>query len=53
MLQRLVEFIKNNYPEATLDEYLDAKYISLNSEQLKKIDNKYFIALLSKINRNP
>ena len=37
MLQRLVEFIKNNYPDANLDEYLDAKYISLNSEQLKKI----------------
>ncbi len=37
MLNRLIEFIKNNYPDANLDEYLDAKYINLSSEQLKKI----------------
>jgi hypothetical protein len=37
MLKKLVEFIKNNHPDADLNEYLDAKYIHLTSEQLKKI----------------
>jgi hypothetical protein len=37
MLKRLVEFIKNNHPESSVDEYLDAKYIQLSNEQLKKI----------------
>lgn len=37
MLKRLIEFLKNNYPNTNIDEYLDSKYINLESEQLKKI----------------
>ncbi len=39
MLKRLVEFLKNNYPDANIEEYLDAKYIQLNNPQLKQIAN--------------
>ncbi|BBB22596.1 conserved hypothetical protein [Abyssogena phaseoliformis symbiont OG214] len=39
MLKRLVEFLKNNYPNANINEYLDAKYIQLNNSQLKQIAN--------------
>ena len=37
VLKRLVEFTKVNYPNVNLDEWLDSKYIYLNSAQLKKI----------------
>jgi hypothetical protein len=37
MLKRLIEFLKNNYPESNIDEYLDSKYIHLEGEKLKKI----------------
>ena len=37
MLKRLIEFLKNNYPNANIDDYLDSKYINLEGEQLKKI----------------
>ncbi len=39
MLKRLVEFLKNNHPDANIEEYLDAKYIQLNNLQLKQIAN--------------
>ncbi|BBB23888.1 conserved hypothetical protein [Isorropodon fossajaponicum endosymbiont JTNG4] len=39
MLKRLVEFFKNNHPNANIEEYLDAKYIQLNNPQLKQIAN--------------
>ncbi|ABL02385.1 hypothetical protein Rmag_0640 [Candidatus Ruthia magnifica str. Cm (Calyptogena magnifica)] len=39
MLKRLVEFLKNNYPNYNIKEYLDAKYIQLNNPQLKQIAN--------------
>ncbi|MBW5290434.1 MAG: hypothetical protein Rsou_0816 [Candidatus Ruthia sp. Asou_11_S2] len=39
MLKRLVEFLKNNHPNANIEEYLDAKYIQLNNPQLKQIAN--------------
>ncbi len=39
MLKRLVEFLKNNHPDANIEEYLDAKYIQLNNPQLKQIAN--------------
>ncbi|SMN15924.1 hypothetical protein CRYPA_1879 [uncultured Candidatus Thioglobus sp.] len=37
MLNKLVEYIKNNHPDADVDVYLDAKYIQLNNAQLKQI----------------
>jgi hypothetical protein len=37
MLNRLIEFINNNYPESNVDEYLNAKYINLEDAQLKQI----------------
>lgn len=37
MLKRLIEFLKNNYPDSNIDAYLDAKYIQLNNSQLKQI----------------
>jgi hypothetical protein len=37
MLKRLIEFLKNNYPNSNIEEYLDSKYISLDGEKLKKI----------------
>ncbi|KAA0438500.1 MAG: hypothetical protein FXV80_06260, partial [Candidatus Thioglobus sp.] len=33
----LVKFLKNNYPDSNIDDYLNAKYIKLNSPQLKQI----------------
>ncbi|QKQ24148.1 hypothetical protein HUE58_03105 [Candidatus Ruthia endofausta] len=39
MLKRLVEFLQNNYPDANINEHLDAKYIQLNNPQLKQIAN--------------
>nr|MCH9749663.1 hypothetical protein [Pseudomonadota bacterium] len=37
MLDKLIEYIKNNHPESDVDAYLDAKYIQLNNAQLKQI----------------
>ena len=37
MLNKLVEYIKNNHPDTNIDDYLDAKYIQLNNTQLKQI----------------
>jgi hypothetical protein len=37
MLQRLIKFLQNNFPESNIDEYLDSKYIHLTGEQLKQI----------------
>lgn len=37
MLDKLVEYIKNNHPDTNVDAYLDAKYIQLNNTQLKQI----------------
>ncbi|ALE52994.1 hypothetical protein SP60_07185 [Candidatus Thioglobus autotrophicus] len=37
MLNKLVEYIKNNHPDTNVDAYLDAKYIQLNNTQLKQI----------------
>ncbi len=37
MLDKLIEYIKNNHPESDIDAYLDAKYIQLNNAQLKQI----------------
>jgi len=37
MLNKLVEYIKNNHPDTNVDVYLDAKYIQLNNAQLKQI----------------
>ncbi len=37
MLNKLVEYIKNNHPDTDVDIYLDAKYIQLNNTQLKQI----------------
>ncbi|HAY41626.1 MAG TPA: hypothetical protein DCX64_05060 [Gammaproteobacteria bacterium] len=37
MLQRLVKFLTNNFPESNIDEYLDSKYINLTADQLKQI----------------
>jgi len=37
MLNKLVEYIKNNHPDTNVDVYLDAKYIQLNNPQLKQI----------------
>ena len=37
MLDKLIEYIKNNHPESDIDAYLDAKYIQLNNGQLKQI----------------
>lgn len=37
MLDKLIEYIKNNHPESDVDAYLDAKYIQLNNTQLKQI----------------
>jgi hypothetical protein len=37
MLKRLVKFLKNNYPESNINEYLDAKYLHLTGPQLKHI----------------
>ncbi len=39
MLDRLIEFLKNNYPDSNIDNYLDAKYIHLKEQELKKIAN--------------
>ncbi|MDC9727187.1 MAG: hypothetical protein PSN35_05075, partial [Candidatus Thioglobus sp.] len=37
MLDKLIEYIKNNHPESDINAYLDAKYIQLNNAQLKQI----------------
>ncbi len=37
MLKKLVEFLKNNYPDSNINDYLDAKYIQLSNPQLKQI----------------
>ena len=37
MIKRLVEFLQNNFPDTNINDYLDSKFIELNSEQLKKI----------------
>lgn len=37
MLKRLIEFLKNNYPNSNIDDFLDSKYIHLEGEKLKKI----------------
>ena len=37
MIKRLVEFLQNNFPNTNINDYLDSKFIELNSEQLKKI----------------
>ncbi len=37
MLTRLIEFLKNNYPDTDINQYLDAKYIQLTEKQLKQI----------------
>lgn len=39
MLPRLIGFIKQNYPDANLSEWLDGKYVQLTDSQLKKIAN--------------
>lgn len=39
MLKRLLEFLKNNYPDSNINDYLDAKYIQLTNPQLKQIAN--------------
>ena len=37
MLKRLIEFLQNNFPNTNIEDYLDAKYIQLENDQLKKI----------------
>lgn len=37
MIEKLVKFLKNNYPDSNIDDYLDAKYIQLSNPQLKQI----------------
>jgi len=37
MLNKLVDYIKNNHPDTDVNVYLDAKYIQLNNAQLKQI----------------
>lgn len=37
MLKRLIEFLKNNYQNQVLNDYLDAKYIYLENDKLEKI----------------
>ncbi len=37
MLKELINFIKNNYPDSNIDDWLNAKYIKLTNNQLKKI----------------
>lgn len=37
MLPKLITFIKENYPDANLSEWLDSKYIHLSDAQLKKV----------------
>lgn len=37
MIKRLVEFLQNNFPNTNINDYLDSKFIELNSEQLKKL----------------
>ncbi|NYT26870.1 hypothetical protein [Candidatus Thiodubiliella endoseptemdiera] len=37
MIAKLVKFLKNNYPDSNIDDYLDAKYIQLTGTQLKQI----------------
>jgi hypothetical protein len=37
MLKRLIEFLQNNFPDSNINEYLDAKYIHLENDKLKKI----------------
>jgi hypothetical protein len=37
MLTKLVKFLESNFPDSNINDYLDAKYIPLNSPQLKQI----------------
>lgn len=37
MLKKLLAFLQNNYPDANIDDYLNAKYIQLTNPQLKQI----------------
>ena len=37
MLKRLIDFLKNNYPDTDINEYLDSKYIHLDNDKLQKI----------------
>jgi hypothetical protein len=37
MIEKLVKFLENNYPDSNINDYLDAKYIQLNGPQLKQI----------------
>jgi hypothetical protein len=37
MLNKLIEFLKNNHPDSNIDDYLNAKYLQLTNPQLKQI----------------
>lgn len=37
MIEKLVKFLENNYPDSNISDYLDAKYIQLTNPQLKQI----------------
>ncbi|WXU00022.1 MAG: hypothetical protein Ctma_0727 [Catillopecten margaritatus gill symbiont] len=37
MINKLVKFLENNYPDSNINDYLDAKFIQLTSPQLKQI----------------
>ncbi|BAS67537.1 hypothetical protein [Bathymodiolus septemdierum thioautotrophic gill symbiont] len=37
MITKLVKFLKNNYPDSNINDYLDSKYIQLTAPQLKQI----------------